>query len=205
MFFTIYKTTNMKNNKFYIGMHKTNNLEDDYLGSGTILRRSIKYHGKENFKKKILHVFGFRNEMVQKEIEIVNEELLKDPLCMNLMEGGKGGKNEGGFKKGNKHWVTGAKKGAEGLKKRIKNDPVFLHKLQEALKKRRNKGIGDWTGKKHSKETKKKMSLSQQGKQKGSNNSQYGTCWITNEKENKKIFKGDNILNGWRLGRKMKF
>jgi hypothetical protein len=36
------------------------------------------------------------------------------------------------------------------------------------------------------------------------NNSQFGTCWITNGKENKKIFKGDNIPNGWRLGRVIK-
>lgn len=38
--------------------------------------------------------------------------------------------------------------------------------------------------------------------QKGERNSQYGTCWITNEKANKKIHKGDLIPNGWRLGRK---
>ena len=34
-------------------MHATNNLEDDYLGSGTYLRRSVKKHGKESFKKEI--------------------------------------------------------------------------------------------------------------------------------------------------------
>jgi hypothetical protein len=34
-------------------------------------------------------------------------------------------------------------------------------------------------------------------------NSQYGKCWITNEVESKKIFKGDLIPEGWRLGRKM--
>ena len=38
--------------------------------------------------------------------------------------------------------------------------------------------------------------------QQGIKNSQYGTCWITNEKENKKIFKGDNIPKGWHFGRK---
>jgi hypothetical protein len=31
----------------------------------------------------------------------------------------------------------------------------------------------------------------------------YGTCWITNEIENKKIFKGGLIPEGWRLGRKI--
>lgn len=52
-YFFIYKTTNLINGKYYIGMHATNNLEDDYLGSGTYLRRSVKKHGKESFKKEI--------------------------------------------------------------------------------------------------------------------------------------------------------
>jgi hypothetical protein len=38
----------------------------------------------------------------------------------------------------------------------------------------------------------------------GKNNSQFGTCWITNEIESKKIYKGDPIPKGWRLGRKIK-
>ena len=38
----------------------------------------------------------------------------------------------------------------------------------------------------------------------GCENSQYGTCWITNEIENKKIMKGDLIPEGWRLGRKIR-
>jgi hypothetical protein len=36
---------------------------------------------------------------------------------------------------------------------------------------------------------------------KGKLNSQYGTCWITNEIENKKIYKGDEIPKGFKLGR----
>jgi hypothetical protein len=30
MFYTVYKITNKINNKFYIGMHKTTNLDDGY-------------------------------------------------------------------------------------------------------------------------------------------------------------------------------
>lgn len=48
------------------------------------------------------------------------------------------------------------------------------------------------------------MSKSSKGKGLKSANSQFGTCWITNEKENKKIPKGNTIPNGWRLGRKMR-
>ena len=37
----------------------------------------------------------------------------------------------------------------------------------------------------------------------GHRNSQYGTMWVTNEVESKKIRKGDSIPSGWRPGRKM--
>jgi hypothetical protein len=56
-YFFVYKTTNKKNGKFYIGIHSTNDLNDGYLGSGTILKSSIKKNGKENFKLEYLEFF----------------------------------------------------------------------------------------------------------------------------------------------------
>lgn len=53
-------------------------------------------------------------------------------------------------------------------------------------------------GKKFSQETKNKMSDSQ----KGFNNSQFGSMWITNGQENKKIKKEAYIPEGWCIGRK---
>ena len=52
--FYIYKTTNIITHKFYIGMHRTDNMNDGYLGSGVILKRSLKKYGKENHIKEIL-------------------------------------------------------------------------------------------------------------------------------------------------------
>ena len=43
-----------------------------------------------------------------------------------------------------------------------------------------------------------------QGHQLGQKNSQYGTIWVTNGIQNKKIKKEQNIPQGWRRGRKLK-
>jgi hypothetical protein len=42
-----------------------------------------------------------------------------------------------------------------------------------------------------------------QGKMDGEKNSQFGTRWITNGIENKKIKKDSIIPDGWKLGRKV--
>jgi hypothetical protein len=48
---------------------------------------------------------------------------------------------------------------------------------------------GTWKNKKHSEETKIKIGEISKIRQLGTNNSQYGTCWITNGEINKKIKK----------------
>jgi hypothetical protein len=69
-------------------MHSTNNLKDGYLGSGTYFRRSVKKYGKKNFKCDILEFLNNRTKLIEREKEIVNEDLVKDVLCMNLKTGG---------------------------------------------------------------------------------------------------------------------
>ncbi len=60
-----------------------------------------------------------------------------------------------------------------------------------------------WWGRKHKEETKRKIGLINSKKQRGKNNSQFGTIWITNGKENKKIKKEEVIPEGWYKGRKI--
>ena len=87
----IYKITNKLNGKFYIGMHSTDNLDDGYFGSGKIINYSVNKHGIENHRVEILEFLDSREELKKREAEIVNEELLSDPLCMNSKFGGEGG------------------------------------------------------------------------------------------------------------------
>ena len=49
-----YITTNLLNNKQYIGTHSTSNIDDGYLGSGKLMLRAIKKYGKEGFKREVL-------------------------------------------------------------------------------------------------------------------------------------------------------
>ena len=88
---TIYKVTNLINNHFYIGQHQTKNLDDDYLGSGKLIRGAIKKFGRENFIKEILFVFDTKEEMNSKEKELVNLQLVENKTCYNMALGGTGG------------------------------------------------------------------------------------------------------------------
>lgn len=53
MYYTIYKNTNSINDKYYIGKHKTQDPNDDYLGSGKVIRAAINKYGRDKFTKTI--------------------------------------------------------------------------------------------------------------------------------------------------------
>ncbi|QPI13938.1 homing endonuclease [Serratia phage 4S] len=85
----VYRTTNLLNNKIYIGVH--NNSEDNYLGSGNLILQAISKYGKENFNREILFEYEDIKDAYAKEAEIVDEEFLKRKDVYNLVLGGLGG------------------------------------------------------------------------------------------------------------------
>lgn len=91
MHYYLYEVKNKVNGKIYVGVHKTDNLEDGYLGSGKTILEAIKKYGVENFEKKILEVFPDAESMFHKEAEIVNAEFLARDDVYNLRRGGLGG------------------------------------------------------------------------------------------------------------------
>jgi group I intron endonuclease len=67
MVYLIYITTNLINGKKYIGSHLTSNINDNYLGSGVILKKAIEKYGKSNFQREILAQLDNIDDM--KELE----------------------------------------------------------------------------------------------------------------------------------------
>lgn len=127
MKYTIYKTTNLLNGMFYIGKHQTEDINDSYLGSGVYLQRAISKYGKENFKKEILYIFETEEEMNAKEREIVNETLLNDPLCYNLMLGGEGGSTW----KGKHHTLESRQKMSKAVYEHLAKEPFEVRSLRQ--------------------------------------------------------------------------
>lgn len=85
----IYKITNIINNKIYIGQHFSNDVNDNYFGSGIALRRAIKKYGRKNFTKDILEVcIPCIHHLNQKEIYYISTYNCIGPTGYNLVGGG---------------------------------------------------------------------------------------------------------------------
>lgn len=224
-YFLIYKIINLTNNKVYIGKHITCDKNDDYFGSGKLIKRAVEKHGIQNFKKEILFECSNEEEMNQKEKEIVNEKFVKSKNTYNLKIGGDGGFdfiNTNCKEKILNNQIKATKKVRELMKdenwksfhiKRLKaamSKQEVRDKMSKSIKAERAKNGSWWTGKKHKEESKLKIGKASSIHQCGSGNSHYGTVWIYNEelKQNKSIKKEDlekYLSLGWKKGRKMKW
>ena len=204
--YIIYRTTCLLNNKIYIGKHKTSDLEDSYLGSGKMLRRAIKKHGIENFKKEILFVFDSEEEMNAKEAELVTEEFCSRDDTYNLCPGGKGGwgyvngEDNLRIEKNRKAAATTNRKDLEIRKSwGRKGIQSMIEKYGKTFS---NSNPPSFLGKRHRAESIDKMRLAA-SKRTSFKNSQFGSMWITDGIKNKKIKSVDNVPDGWYKGRTM--
>lgn len=84
----VYKITNLINQKYYYGIHSTDNLDDDYFGSGSAIKQAIKEFGIKNFQKEIIANYPSRKQASDHERLIVNEQLVNANECYNLKLGG---------------------------------------------------------------------------------------------------------------------
>jgi hypothetical protein len=154
----IYKTTCLINSKVYIGMSTLN--DDNYLGSGSIIKKAISKYGKENFKKEIIERCNSYKELCEREkywIEYYKNLLMEN--CYNVSIGGKGGnwkmwmseerinevllnnKKANELKKGKIPWNKGLKL-SEETKKKLSESHKGIKQSYETIEKRREKLIG---------------------------------------------------------------
>lgn len=86
--FYVYLTTNQINGKKYIGQHY-GELNDSYLGSGTILKKAIIKFGRENFTKEILEICDDYESLNRAEEKwIAQYNAISSPNFYNIASGG---------------------------------------------------------------------------------------------------------------------
>lgn len=214
MYYLIYEIRNNINGKTYIGSHRTTDINDDYMGSGKLIKRAIVKYGVENFSKKILYMCDNVEEMLLLETDIVNIDYVNREDTYNIKIGGHGGFDN--FNSDSDLQRKKAKKSNIAQKILRDSDPEWAEKrdrrvsvgVKRAYKEGRKKvNMPDWTGRTHREETKQKISAAKRGKCGGPNNSQYNTMWIMNKnlKKCKKIHKTEPMPDGWVRGYKIKW
>jgi group I intron endonuclease len=86
----IYKITNLINDKIYIGKQKSNN--ENYYGSGVLIKRAIKKYGIEKFKKDIIEECFDYDTLNQREIYWINfYKSTEKNIGYNITQGGEFG------------------------------------------------------------------------------------------------------------------
>lgn len=179
MYGYIYKTTNLINNKIYIGQHKAKQFEPEkYIGSGFLLNKAIDKYGINNFKCEILEKCESKEILNQQEIYWIAK--LKPDY--NISNGGNGG--DLGSKVNNKISQT--------MKENWKTGKV-IHHINSGFKKGYipwNKGkTGTMKGKHLSLEARLKISLANKGK----------TISLEQRNKQSKLMKGHKVSEETRI------
>jgi hypothetical protein len=94
IYYYIYKTTNLINNKIYVGKRQCEclpELDTCYLGSGKFLRLAFVKYGKENFTKEILEITDKENLNNQERYWIEKLDARNRKIGYNVSKGGDGG------------------------------------------------------------------------------------------------------------------
>lgn len=169
----VYITTNLINEKQYIGDHSAYDLNcaytKRYIGSGTGIKNAVKKYGKENFKRDILEFFLTKQEAY-------NAQELYIKKFNTLYPNGYNNNQKGGY-------------GVTGLSSKEKSIKLSkIHKGKTISEKHKNAIREFMKTFKHTEETKQKMRKPKKNKEKysiskiGNKNPMYGlslmTLWV---------------------------
>jgi hypothetical protein len=103
----VYKTTNLINNKIYIGVHSYKKYMG-YIGSGTYITNAIKKYGKENFRFEILYYTDTAAQADVIEEMLVTKDFIERIDTYNEVPGGY--RNTGWKQTHNKRCISKANK-----------------------------------------------------------------------------------------------
>ena len=146
----IYRIINLLNNKQYIGKHSSNEINNEYYGSGIAIKRAIKKYGKNNFKKEIVCICKTEDELNKSEIfNIKKYETFKNGYNMTM-----GGEGMLGYKQSKESII----KGSISRKKYYKEHPEAIKKISD-FRKTMTGSKNSFYGKKLSKEHIEKMKI----------------------------------------------
>ena len=211
----IYKATNKINGKSYIGKtinfksRKAGHLQCAKKNVSGLFYNAIRKYGQQNFEWTILFKdYCHPNKLNELEKFFIAYYETFGKNGYNLTFGGDGCWFK--YHPNRTEIYTRLNKQA-AFKRKNTIDPTtglklsVIHQLKSYKTKLKNNTLNpnSFTGKHHTEEFKNRMSIIMQEKTKGKNNSQYGTIWITNGIENKKIKKEEFIPEGWYKGRKL--
>lgn len=219
MHYLVYQITNTVNGCIYVGMHKTEDVSDGYMGSSQLLKQAYKKYGVEKFTKEILYSCSSQEEMAAKESEIVTEDFIARQDTYNLKKGGLGGSPKGRKQSAEEkakrsRIMTGRKQSKEHTQKireaniGLKHGPMSPeHKALISQSKSgkpshaKGKTYEELLGSKAA--DRRKQASTQK---RGDRNPNFGSCWIHNDSVSKLIKKHDlhtYLESGWRIGRIM--
>ena len=182
-YYYIYKitcTAGSLKDYYYIGQHKTTNLDDGYKGSGVMINKYYQKHPND-YIKEILCWCKDENELNEKEDFYVGNLYDTDPLCLNLCAGG----HHPGISDEMRRKMSEAKKG-----KTLSEET--RRKISKATKGEKNGMYGKGCkisgekngmyGRHFTEETRRKMSDAHKGKNKGDLNPRAKIIYIDGQK-----------------------
>lgn len=202
----LYEIKNKINGKIYIGIHSTKNINDGYMGSGTLIIKAIEKYGLNNFSKTILEYCNSREELIELEKQVVNQEFVNNENTYNLVVGGSnlncswGKTNEiiSNKLKNDPNWRNTRNQNISlGVRRAIKNGKCSTATKEFQLI-RNKKSLTEESIKK------RKESYKRNKHQQGENHALYGKKIINNCIEWKWILKSEieeYLKDGWKLGK----
>ena len=89
MYGYIYKTTDLTNNKIYVGQHKSSEFDTSYYGSGVIIKKLLNKYGSDRFICELLEECQTEDQLNEREIFWIDKLNCRDKnVGYNLASGG---------------------------------------------------------------------------------------------------------------------